>query len=97
MNIISELESWYSQQCDSTWEHQYGISIGTLDNPGWSVRICLSETPYSDLSLEPVLVERTDDDWVHYKIDSGVFCANGGPKNLGEMLEYFINLCKAQR
>ena len=94
MNIITEIESWYTQQCNSAWEHQYGISIETLDNPGWSVKIDLSETPYSDLRHEPVLIERTDEDWVHYRIENGVFYANGGIMNLSEMLEFFINICK---
>jgi hypothetical protein len=30
----SLLEAWYASRCDGEWEHGYGISIETLDNPG---------------------------------------------------------------
>ena len=31
------LQRWYVAQCDGEWEHAYGVEIGTLDNPGWSI------------------------------------------------------------
>jgi hypothetical protein len=34
-DLISWLQRWYTAQCDGGWEHHYGITIGTLDNPGW--------------------------------------------------------------
>jgi len=36
MDLLEQVEDWYSSQCNGDWEHQYGISIDTLDNPGWS-------------------------------------------------------------
>ena len=33
------LMNWYSAQCDEDWEHQYGVKLETLDNPGWSLII----------------------------------------------------------
>ncbi|MGW1432997.1 Imm53 family immunity protein [Streptomyces sp. NPDC002431] len=38
------LQGWYSAQCDEDWEHEWGVRINTLDNPGWSVRIDLEDT-----------------------------------------------------
>ena len=32
---IAELDRWFSNQCDGTWEHRYGVRIQTTDNPGW--------------------------------------------------------------
>jgi hypothetical protein len=38
------LENWYRQQCKGDWEQQWGVKIGTLDNPGWTIAISLKET-----------------------------------------------------
>lgn len=40
MDVFQWLQEWYIQNCDGDWEHCYGIKIGTLDNPGWSIDIC---------------------------------------------------------
>src|SRR4051812_33664431 len=37
------LQWWYLAQCNDAWEH-FGVGIGTLDNPGWSVRVELTDT-----------------------------------------------------
>ncbi|GHB54781.1 hypothetical protein GCM10010331_48120 [Streptomyces xanthochromogenes] len=34
-NVLDRLQSWYSAQCNGDWEHEWGIKIDTLDNPGW--------------------------------------------------------------
>jgi Immunity protein 53 len=36
---FDRLQVWYLAQCDGDWEHRHGVTIGTLDNPGWSLRI----------------------------------------------------------
>jgi hypothetical protein len=43
-NELARLQAWYRAQCDGDWEHQHGVHIGTLDNPGWDVRIDLAGT-----------------------------------------------------
>ncbi|MFD7522627.1 Imm53 family immunity protein [Paenibacillus chitinolyticus] len=35
------------------------------------------------------VVHRTDDDWVHCKIEDGCFSGAGGPGNLEEILKTF--------
>jgi len=50
MNVLAELQRWYESQCNEDWEHQYGVKIDTLDNPGWSVIIDLDDT---DLEGKP--------------------------------------------
>jgi len=95
IDVIKKIESWYQQQCNSNWEHQYGVSIDTLDNPGWSVKINLLETSYSDLRLDRFFCERSDSDWIDCKIESGIFCGCGGPMNLGEILDFFLKICES--
>ncbi|MFE2849501.1 Imm53 family immunity protein, partial [Streptomyces scopuliridis] len=33
--LLDWLQNWYTQQCDGDWEHEWGVKIATLDNPGW--------------------------------------------------------------
>jgi len=94
-DAINKIESWYNEQCKSEWAHQYGISIDTLDNPGWAVKIDLLETSYSDLHVEEFFCERSDSDWIRCKIQDNKFYGWGGPMNLGEILEFFMKICAA--
>jgi hypothetical protein len=48
MDAITRLQMWYLGQCDGSWEHQFGVRIETLDNPGWSVTIDLDGTEYAN-------------------------------------------------
>ncbi|PYJ29620.1 MAG: hypothetical protein DMF24_09765 [Verrucomicrobia bacterium] len=51
---FQRLQRWYKAQCDGDWEHSYGVSIGTLDNPRWSLKIDLVDTPLQDKSFTEV-------------------------------------------
>lgn len=44
MSTLARIQAWYSAQCDGEWEHASGISIESLDNPGWWVKIRLLGT-----------------------------------------------------
>ena len=33
--------NWYKTNCDGDWEHSYGITLQTLDNPGWHLTVDL--------------------------------------------------------
>ena len=44
VSVLDDLRRWYVAHCDGDWEHTYGVNIGTLDNPGWSVEIDLRDT-----------------------------------------------------
>jgi hypothetical protein len=90
MDAISLLESWYSAQCNSDWEHAYGVKINTLDNPGWSLIIDLRATSAESRSLSRSKIERTDDDWIHYWVENCQFNAYCGAGNLGETIEIFV-------
>jgi hypothetical protein len=62
---IRFLQVWYEAQCDGNWEHQFGVDIGTLDNPGWRVKISLEDTELEGSSFDRIQVERTETDWYH--------------------------------
>ncbi|MER6509415.1 immunity 53 family protein [Nonomuraea sp. NPDC001636] len=83
------LQSWYASCCNDDWEHSYGVTIDTLDNPGWHVKIDLADTPLTGALLDASKVERTEDDWVHVWSNGIRFEGACGPLNLGELLEAF--------
>lgn len=90
--MIEWLQEWYISHCDGEWEHENGISIGTLDNPGWSLTIYLRDTKLESMVIPYILKEKSEDDWIGYSVDKGLFKAAGGPRNLNEMIEVFKNL-----
>ena len=47
--MLERLQRWYLYRCDGDWEHSFGITIETLDNPGWMVTIDLQDTEWQDL------------------------------------------------
>jgi hypothetical protein len=88
--MLQQLQEWYLAQCDGDWEHTYGVEIGTLDNPGWRVRIGLAETDLEEDPFERIKIERTDDDWLHAWVEDRRWHAACGPKNLDEALRAFL-------
>jgi len=47
---LTWLQAWYPVQCDGDWEHEFGVRVETLDNPGWSLRIDLDGTAMAGLT-----------------------------------------------
>ena len=85
------LIGWFASQCDGDWEHEYGVRIGTLDNPGWRLRISLVGTELENHEFKKVTIERTETDWLFCFIDEGHFEAACGLYNLPEGLQIFRN------
>jgi Immunity protein 53 len=83
------LQAWYSDQCDGDWEHELGVEIGTIDNPGWRLAIDLTGTPVAGNVLERSITERSSEDWIHYWSDGVKFEAACGVMNLLEAVEAF--------
>jgi hypothetical protein len=98
---ISELQEWYLSQCNANWEHEFGVKINTLDNPGWTIEIDLEGT---DIQEKPFAEHaygvgeaagKSGDDWLACKIEEHKFKAAGGPRKLEEMIGVFLNWTKA--
>jgi hypothetical protein len=90
-DALAKLQRWYLDQCDDEWEHAYGITIETLDNPGWHLRIDLADTRLSDRDYERAEMHRTDDDWVVSWREEQRWCAACGPLNLDEAVAAFLD------
>lgn len=97
MAVLEDLMAWYQAQCDGDWEHTYGIHIGTLDNPGWSVKIDLADTI---LEEEPFTERRSGDpegpSWLvcHVERHHHQFIGMGDPTRLQEILGIFLEWAK---
>jgi hypothetical protein len=85
MNSLQWLQQWYYAHCDDTWEHQHGITIQSLDNPGWLVKIDLAGTPLESVNMKTVGQESHinhsgitgDHDWLYCKVEDGFFVGAG--------------------
>lgn len=64
MRVLGELEQWYESECKEDWEHQFGVSIGTLDNPGWTVTIDLDSKSLAQKPFQTVEDLRPGRDWI---------------------------------
>ncbi|MBJ6109741.1 immunity 53 family protein [Hymenobacter sp. BT523] len=91
MDLLQRIQRWYTINCNGDWEHEYLVSITTIDNPGWAVKIDLQYTCLQNASLDYVLIQRTPTDWVGYSVQNGAFEGNGGAENLSEILAYFLD------
>lgn len=91
MDALSRLSAWYERQCVNDWHEDYGVRIGTLDNPGWYLKIDLKGTSLSAKAFQEVEIERSDRDWIVARIKGEVFEGFGGPTNLGEIVEVFLS------
>lgn len=89
-NLLWLLE-WYHSHCDGDWEHCYGIKMGTLDNPGWHLKISIEETELENKNFQVVDIERAENDWVYCSVKAGLFEGFGGPFNLPELIQIFKN------
>lgn len=79
--MMHDLVNWYVSHCDGEWEHGYGITIETLDNPGWAVNI----TGASDKQDFHIKTEG-DKRWLHIKATSTEFSGYGDESRLVELL-----------
>jgi hypothetical protein len=85
------LQKWYKSQCDGDWEHEYGISIETTDNPGWYITINLTGTDCEGHSFSPVHIEKDDKNWFYCLYKNDNFEASCGPCNIADVLDVFRN------
>jgi hypothetical protein len=55
MSDLDWLAGWYAAQCDGNWEQHAGVSIQSIDNPGWWVKIPLDGTDLAPRALDAML------------------------------------------
>ena len=88
--MLQELQRWYLAHCDGEWEHRYGISIDTLDNPGWRLRVGLTGTELETRDFTPSEDTTSEHDWMHCTVEERVFVAHCGPLMLDTAIGHFL-------
>ena len=89
MDAIEFLQSWYRAQTNGEWEHARGVTIETLDNPGWRVTIDLVETPLDGASMKAIRREKSAHDWLVCEVAHDRFRGDGDPRKLLVILQLF--------
>ncbi|MBD2769590.1 immunity 53 family protein [Hymenobacter sp. BT664] len=87
--MLTWLQQWFLSQCDEEWEHEYGIKICTLDNPGWSIKIDLAYTELEDVRISIPTIEESAGDWYSIVIVDGVFSSLCSPNKLDFVISDF--------
>ncbi len=93
---FEKLQKWYLSQCDEDWEHTYGVEIKTLDNPGWILRIDISDTELEGVIMQRSIIERSETDWIQYEVTGDKFVSCGGALNLAEMVDVFLRIAEGR-
>ncbi|MFI6163007.1 immunity 53 family protein [Micromonospora haikouensis] len=88
-DALTWLQAWYAIQCDGDWEHEYGLSIETLDNPGWFLKVDLQATAMDALPFSKHEVHRSKHDWLIARVVDKRFEVACGPLNLSEAIHQF--------
>ena len=91
-DLITRLQNWYKTNCNGDWEHSYGISLSTLDNPGWTLTIALQETALEKLDFNrEYQSEENEHDWYFIRVKDGALDIACGPDNLSQVLQIFLD------
>ncbi len=96
-SVLQWIQTWYQEQCDGDWEHGFGVHISTLDNPGWTLDIDITETELDGLEIDYQLDEKTDADWFCISVKKNKYAAAGDPSKLEFLLEHFRVLVESNR
>lgn len=91
VDALTFLHTWYRAQCNGEWEHTYGVTIETLDNPGWMITIDLAGTALQDLAMGEVRQQEAQDDWMVCSVDHNQFHGAGDHTKLLAILDVFQN------
>ena len=91
-STFDRLQNWYASECNEDWDHSYGITIETLDNPGWLLSIDLADTSLEYASLARTRSTISDSNWTVVEITEGKFMGTGGATNLAQLIKLFFEL-----
>jgi hypothetical protein len=89
ISMIDWLSDWFKLECNGDWEHENGISISTVDNPGWSITIDLRDTSLENEEIVSDLVEINENDWFFFEVKNKKFRGGGDLSKLNFLISKF--------
>ncbi len=95
LTVFEKLSAWYEAQCNGDWEHNYGIKIETVDNPGWLVTIDLLGTNLETKSFTEIShnVDSQNNpiatNWLHCTVSNAQYIGAGDSSKLEQIVAHF--------
>ena len=87
---LAFITEWYQRHCDGDWEHDFGVSVDTIDNPGWSVNVDLVGTELENMVVDWIKDGAEDDEvWLFWRSTGVKFEAACGAGDLDRALKAF--------
>ncbi len=86
---VDFLQSWYRSQCDGEWEKTRGVTIESMETPGWMVTVDLSGTGLAGAPMKPLRIDHAAGDWIECRVENGQFVGMGDPAKLLTILQVF--------
>lgn len=91
IQLIEWMQDWVAKNCNGDWEHNQNFTITTIDNPGWSITVNLVDTDLEEKHFTTIDYDKSETDWYYCRVKNGRFEADGGIRNLVDMIHVFIN------
>jgi len=94
---LARLQGWYAAQCNGEWEHDFGVKIDTLDNPGWLVRVDLAGTLLAGRAFSEIAEgvgagnHPESQRWLHCALRDGAWQGAADPTQLRRLLAVFLD------
>jgi len=87
--MLNWIQDWFVSHCDKKWDEIHCIKIETIDNPGWLVRIEISDTELVNKPFSEVDIDISESDWIMCRIKGGQFEGVGDATKLSRILQIF--------
>jgi hypothetical protein len=89
MHPVEFLQAWYQAQSNGHWEQSQGVTIESLDNPGWLVTIDLYGTPLANRAMPAIRRDVSKSDWIVCEVERNRFRGQGDPEKLLSIIQIF--------
>lgn len=93
MEVLKKLQAWYQMHCNGDWEHSYGVTIDTLDNPGWKLSIDLNDTLLENKAFQSISEGNPENKnvfWIDCHKKDNTFIGMGSVDSLEKLLSIFF-------
>ena len=95
---LERLSDWYLRHCDGDWEHGFGFTIRTLDNPGIAIDINLEDTELHHVPFEEIKQDYdTQDRWLICRRTDTLFEGRGAATRVEDILQIFLDWADAHQ